>query len=173
MAALSFGAVLEHAGMLERIVAPAVGFARSTVALVATAIGMNIVAGDQYIAVVLPGPMFKSRVRAARLRASPLVAHDRRLRHGNFAAGAVEQLRRLYVGDARGLRLRLSALRLFQSPEPADDYPRGVPARPHHGSFSSAGRAVQDLIVEGTKNAPSRTAWSRPSSGGWIRNLQR
>ena len=63
MAALTFGAVLEHAGMLERIVAPAVGFARSAVSLVATvvatAIGMNIVAGDQYIAVVLPGRMFK------------------------------------------------------------------------------------------------------------------
>jgi NhaC family Na+:H+ antiporter len=63
MAALAFGAVLEHSGMLERIVAPAVGFARSTVSLVATvvasAIGMNIVAGDQYLAVVLPGRMFK------------------------------------------------------------------------------------------------------------------
>jgi NhaC family Na+:H+ antiporter len=64
MAALAFGAVLEHAGMLERIVAPAVGFARSTAALVATvvatAVGMNIVAGDQYLAVVLPGRMFKA-----------------------------------------------------------------------------------------------------------------
>ena len=63
MAALAFGAVLEHSGMLERIVAPAVGVARSTAALVATvvatAIGMNIVAGDQYIAIVLPGRMFK------------------------------------------------------------------------------------------------------------------
>jgi Na+:H+ antiporter, NhaC family len=63
MAALAFGAVLEHAGMLERIVSPAVGLAHSTVALVATvvatAIGMNIVAGDQYIAIVLPGRMFK------------------------------------------------------------------------------------------------------------------
>jgi Na+:H+ antiporter, NhaC family len=64
MAALAFGAVLEHAGMLERIVAPAVGFARSTVSLVATvvatAIGMNVVAGDQYLAIVLPGRMFKT-----------------------------------------------------------------------------------------------------------------
>jgi Na+:H+ antiporter, NhaC family len=64
MTALAFGAVLEHAGMLERIVAPAVGFARSTGSLVATvvasAIGMNIVAGDQYLAVVLPGRMFKA-----------------------------------------------------------------------------------------------------------------
>jgi NhaC family Na+:H+ antiporter len=64
MTALAFGAVLEHAGMLDRIVAPAVSLARSTVALVATvvasAIGMNVVAGDQYLAVVLPGRMFKA-----------------------------------------------------------------------------------------------------------------
>ncbi len=63
MAALAFGSVLEHSGMLDRVIAPAVTFARSTVALVATVvvsgIGMNIVAGDQYLAVVLPGRMFK------------------------------------------------------------------------------------------------------------------
>jgi Na+:H+ antiporter, NhaC family len=56
--------VLERAGMLERIVAPTVRFARSTGSLVATvvasAIGMNIVAGDQYLSVVLPGRMFKA-----------------------------------------------------------------------------------------------------------------
>ena len=46
MAALAFGAVLERGGMLERIVAPTVGFARSTAASVATvvaaAIGMPV-----------------------------------------------------------------------------------------------------------------------------------
>jgi NhaC family Na+:H+ antiporter len=54
----------DNNAQLERIVAPAVGLARSTVALVATvvatAIGMNVVAGDQYLAVVLPGRMFKT-----------------------------------------------------------------------------------------------------------------
>ena len=63
MAALAFGSVLEHSGMLDRVIAPAVTLARSSVALVATVvaagIGMNIVAGDQYLAVVLPGRMFK------------------------------------------------------------------------------------------------------------------
>lgn len=61
--ALAFGSVMQHAGMLDRIVEPAVRYARSTASLVATviasAIGMNIVAGDQYLAVVLPGRMFK------------------------------------------------------------------------------------------------------------------
>jgi Na+:H+ antiporter, NhaC family len=63
MSALGFGSVLQHAGMLDRVIAPIVGVARSTVKLismvVATGIGMNIVAGDQYLAVVLPGRMFK------------------------------------------------------------------------------------------------------------------
>jgi NhaC family Na+:H+ antiporter len=63
MAALAFGAIMERSGMLARIVAPAVRLARSTVRLVGTvvvsAIGMNVVAGDQYLAVVLPGRMFK------------------------------------------------------------------------------------------------------------------
>jgi NhaC family Na+:H+ antiporter len=63
MSALGFGSVLQHAGMLDRVIAPIVGVARSTLKLismvVATGIGMNIVAGDQYLAVVLPGRMFK------------------------------------------------------------------------------------------------------------------
>jgi NhaC family Na+:H+ antiporter len=63
MAALAFGSVLQHAGMLDRIIAPDVGVARATVSLVTTvvvaSIGMNVVAGDQYLAVVLPGRMFK------------------------------------------------------------------------------------------------------------------
>ncbi len=63
MSALAFGSVLQQAGMLDRIIAPAVRFARSTASLVTTvvaaSIGMNIVAGDQYLAVVLPGRMFK------------------------------------------------------------------------------------------------------------------
>ncbi len=62
--ALAFGSVMQHAGMLDQIVAPAVRYARSKASLVATviasAIGMNIVAGDQYLAVVLPGRMFKA-----------------------------------------------------------------------------------------------------------------
>ncbi len=61
--ALAFGAVVEHAGLLARLVDPIVHRARSTgaliVAVVASCIVTNIVAADQYIAVVLPGRMFK------------------------------------------------------------------------------------------------------------------
>ncbi len=62
--ALSFGAVLEHAGMLQRLIASAVKSAKSTGALVTTVvlscIGINIVAADQYISIVLPGKMYRA-----------------------------------------------------------------------------------------------------------------
>jgi len=65
--ALSFGAVLEHAGMLERLIRSALRAAHSTGALIfttaVTCIGANIVAADQYISIVLPGRMFKAEYR--------------------------------------------------------------------------------------------------------------
>jgi len=76
MAALAFGAIMERAGMLDRIVAPAVRLARSTVRLVGTvvaaAVSMNVVAGDQYLAVVLPGRMFKGEFDRRGLAATQL-----------------------------------------------------------------------------------------------------
>lgn len=62
--ALSFGAILEHAGMLERLIRAALRAAHSTGALIfttaLTCIGTNIVAADQYISIVLPGRMYKA-----------------------------------------------------------------------------------------------------------------
>ena len=62
--ALSFGAVLEHAGILQRLVQSALQAAKSTGTLIMTVvlscIGINIVAADQYIAIVLPGKMYKA-----------------------------------------------------------------------------------------------------------------
>ena len=70
--ALAFGSVLEHAGMLERLVAPLLSRARSTVQLVATvvasSIGLNVIAGDQYIAIVLPGRTFRGEFAQRGLR---------------------------------------------------------------------------------------------------------
>ena len=64
MVALMFGAVVEHAGMLDRLIGPILERVRSVGALVTTlvlsCIGANIVTSDQYIAVVLPGRMFKA-----------------------------------------------------------------------------------------------------------------
>ena len=65
--ALAFGAVLEHSGMLMRLIQAAIRGAKSTGSLVLTvvmsAIGINVVAADQYIAIVLPGRMFKAEFK--------------------------------------------------------------------------------------------------------------
>lgn len=62
--AMAFGAVLEHGGMLLRLIESALKAAKSTGSLVLTVvlscIGINIIAADQYIAIVLPGKMYKA-----------------------------------------------------------------------------------------------------------------
>lgn len=61
--ALSFGAVLEHLGMLKRFVESILKAAKSTGSLitstVATCIGTNLITADQYMAIVMPGRMYK------------------------------------------------------------------------------------------------------------------
>jgi NhaC family Na+:H+ antiporter len=63
LGALGFGAVMEHAGFLNRLVETVLKKAKSGGALVAsvigTAIGLNIIAADQYIAIVLPARSFR------------------------------------------------------------------------------------------------------------------
>ena len=63
LAALSFAAILEHAGFLERLLLPVVTRARSRGRLIlavnASGVGLNVVAGDQYVADVLPARMFR------------------------------------------------------------------------------------------------------------------
>jgi len=64
LAAMMFGAVMETTGMLQRIAEGILGFVRGSgslvVATLATAFGMNVIASDQYIAIVLPGRMFRA-----------------------------------------------------------------------------------------------------------------
>ncbi len=64
VSAMMFGGVMEKTGMLERIAQSILGYARTTGSLVAstlaTSIGMNIVASDQYIAIVVPGRMYRA-----------------------------------------------------------------------------------------------------------------
>jgi NhaC family Na+:H+ antiporter len=63
LGALSFAAIMEHAGLLDRLIAPLVERAKSAAQLIvtvaATAVGLNVVAGDQYVAVVLPSRVFR------------------------------------------------------------------------------------------------------------------
>ena len=63
ISAMAFGGVLEYTGLLTRLLQPVVNAAKSDRSLVAatglTSIGMNLVAGDQYMAIVLPGRMYR------------------------------------------------------------------------------------------------------------------
>ncbi|MBV9448108.1 MAG: Na+/H+ antiporter NhaC [Streptosporangiaceae bacterium] len=62
--AVTFGTLLEHFGLISRLVDPLIRAARSTGRLFATvfaiAFGLNVVAGDQYIALVLPVKVFRA-----------------------------------------------------------------------------------------------------------------
>jgi NhaC family Na+:H+ antiporter len=63
LGALSFAAVMEHAGLLQRLLQPVVARARKRGSLIAavngSGIGLNVIAGDQYVADVLPARMFR------------------------------------------------------------------------------------------------------------------
>jgi NhaC family Na+:H+ antiporter len=62
LTALSFGGIMEEAGLLYRITRPMVEKAKTTGALVATTAGscivVNVTASDQYLSIVVPGKMF-------------------------------------------------------------------------------------------------------------------
>jgi NhaC family Na+:H+ antiporter len=64
LSAMMFGAVMETTGMLQRIAASILSAVSGTGSLIAatlgTAFGMNVLASDQYIAIVLPGRMFRA-----------------------------------------------------------------------------------------------------------------
>ena len=63
MVALAFGGIMESSGMLARLAAAVLKLARSTGSLIAVTIfscfGMNILASDQYLAIIVPGRMYR------------------------------------------------------------------------------------------------------------------
>ena len=63
LSAMVFGGIMESAGLLRRITMPIVRYAQSTGSLVAstvvTCIFFNTTASDQYLAIVVPGRMFR------------------------------------------------------------------------------------------------------------------
>lgn len=60
--ALAFGAVVEHAGLLKRLVEPLVARTETAAGLISTVVGTsilsNVITSDQYISVALPGRLF-------------------------------------------------------------------------------------------------------------------
>jgi NhaC family Na+:H+ antiporter len=63
LAALTFAAIMEEAGFLERLIRPIIARAKSTgrliASVVATCIGLNIIAGDQYVSIVMPSRVYR------------------------------------------------------------------------------------------------------------------
>ena len=64
LGALSYAAVMEDAGFLERLIRPVLAAAKSTgrliASVIATCIGLNIIAGDQYVAIVMPSRIYRA-----------------------------------------------------------------------------------------------------------------
>lgn len=64
LGAVTFGAMLEEFGLISRLVDPMIAAATTTgrlfLAVFACGFGLNVVAGDQYIALVLPSRIFKA-----------------------------------------------------------------------------------------------------------------
>jgi NhaC family Na+:H+ antiporter len=62
LCAMSFGGIMEHTGQLKTLASKSLAAAKSTGSLIAatilTAIGVNILAADQYLAIVVPGRMY-------------------------------------------------------------------------------------------------------------------
>jgi Na+:H+ antiporter, NhaC family len=81
LGAMSFGAMMDFGGFNNRLITPIIDKVKSdggTIAVVMlTALGLNVVAGDQYVAIVLPARMF-------------MVAFRRRNLHPETLATAVE-----------------------------------------------------------------------------------
>jgi len=71
LCAMTFGAVLETVGLLQRLVVSALKMVKGTGSLVTTVIGTcigtNIIAADQYIAIVLPGRMYRAEFKKRNL----------------------------------------------------------------------------------------------------------
>jgi NhaC family Na+:H+ antiporter len=76
LTALTFGAVLETTGLLKRVVESILSLVKGTGSLVTAVIGTcittNIIAADQYIAIVLPGRMFRAEFKRRGLAARNL-----------------------------------------------------------------------------------------------------
>jgi NhaC family Na+:H+ antiporter len=71
LSAMCFGGVMERTGLLQRIVDALMTRVRGTGSLITTTvftcIGMNVIAADQYIAIVLPGRMYRLEFERRRL----------------------------------------------------------------------------------------------------------
>lgn len=70
--AMCFGGVMEGAGFLEGVISVFNRFTKSRTSLIATSVAtgiiINIVVADQYLAIIFPGRMFRSRFEALKIQ---------------------------------------------------------------------------------------------------------
>lgn len=71
ISAMTFGSIMEKAGLLKRVVESLMSVTNSAGSLISTTIvtafGTNCIAADQYIAIVMPGRMFKDEYKRRNL----------------------------------------------------------------------------------------------------------
>lgn len=71
LCAMCFGGVMERSGMLARIAGAILGMAKSrgglVLATLGTSFGINVVAADQYLSIVVPGRMYRPAFDRAKL----------------------------------------------------------------------------------------------------------
>ena len=76
MCAITFGSIMEKIGLLKRLVLGLLGLVKTTGSLIAvtafTCIGVNVLAADQYISIVLPGRMYRLEFKKRNLAAKNL-----------------------------------------------------------------------------------------------------
>ncbi len=104
LVAASFGAVVELTGMIQRLIAPVINWARKTSALIVasslTSIGLNLLAADPYVSIVLTARMYRESYMKHKLKPvvlSTVIADSGSIIsyiipwnvHGAFVAGAL------------------------------------------------------------------------------------
>jgi len=71
ISAMTFGSIMERVGLLKRVVESLIGVTNSVGSLISTTIvtafGTNCITADQYIAIVMPGRMFKGEYQKREL----------------------------------------------------------------------------------------------------------
>ena len=109
--AVTFGTLMEEFGLLAKLIDPVLARAKTTgllfATIVTTAIGLNIVAGDQYIALVLPVRMFRVEFQKRGLQPQNLSRVAADAGTVTSASGTVEFMWRVHVCHARHLNLSI------------------------------------------------------------------
>ena len=103
--AVTFGTLLEEFKLLAKLINPILERAKTTggliAAVVGTALGLNIIAADQYIALVLPVRLYRTEFEKRGLKPQNLSRACCGCRNGDIAPCAVELVRRIHGRRAR------------------------------------------------------------------------